>query len=132
VATVARVYDGLPADVRTRTAIFAQNYSQAGAVDLFGPKYGLPKAIGGHQSYYLWGPRDYTGESMIVMQGRQDELERLFQVVRKVARVEHPYSMPHNHFDRVLLSRIEVASERIVAPSEDLGLGRVTPPQVRL
>ena len=99
VATVARVYDGLPADVRARTAIFAQNYSQAGAVDQFGPKYSLPPAISGHQSYYLWGPRDYTGESMIVMQGRQDELEKLFQVVRKVARVEHPYSMPHNHFD---------------------------------
>ena len=98
-ATVARVYDGLPADVRARTAIFAQNYSQAGAVDQFGPKYSLPPAISGHQSYYLWGPRDYTGESMIVMQGRQDELEKLFQVVQKVARVEHPYSMPHNHFD---------------------------------
>jgi 4-amino-4-deoxy-L-arabinose transferase-like glycosyltransferase len=99
VATVARVYNGLPADVRARTAIFAQNYSQAGAVDLLGPNYGLPKAISGHQSYYLWGPRDYTGESMIVMDDRQDELEKLFREVRKVARVEHPYSMPHNHFD---------------------------------
>ena len=99
VATVARVYNGLPANVRARTAIFAQNYSQAGAVDLLGPQYGLPQAISGHQNYYLWGPRDYTGESMIVMQGRQDELEKLFPVVRKVARVEHPYSMPHNHFD---------------------------------
>ena len=99
VATVAGVYNGLPADVRASTAIFAQNYSQAGAVDLFGPRYGLPKAISGHQSYYFWGPRGYTGESMIVMQGRQEELEKLFQVVRRVARVEHPYSMPHNHFD---------------------------------
>ena len=99
VATVARVYYGLPADVRSRTAIFGQNYGQAGAVDLFGPKYGLPKAISGHQNYYLWGPRDYTGESMIVMQDRQEELEKLFQVVRKVARVEHPYSMPSEHFD---------------------------------
>jgi hypothetical protein len=99
VAEVARVYNGLPADVQPRTAIFAQNYSQAGAVDLLGPKYGLPKAISGHQSYYLWGPRDYTGESMIVMQGRREELERLFQAVQKVARVEHPYSMPYNQFD---------------------------------
>jgi hypothetical protein len=99
VATVARVYNGLPADVRATTAIFAQNYSQAGAVDLLGPRYGLPKAISGHQSYYLWGPREYTGESVIVMDGRQEDLEKRFQVVRKVARVEHPYSMPHNHFD---------------------------------
>lgn len=99
VATVAGVYNGLPADVRARTAIFGGNYGQAGAVDLFGPKYGLPKAISGHQNYYLWGPRGYTGESVIVMQGQEEELEKLFQVVRKVARIEHPYSMPYNHFD---------------------------------
>jgi hypothetical protein len=99
VATVARVYNGLPAEVRASTAIFGGNYGQAGAVDLFGPRYGLPQAISGHQSYYLWGPRGYTGESMIVMQGRQEELEKRFQAVRKVARVEHTYSMPYNHFD---------------------------------
>jgi 4-amino-4-deoxy-L-arabinose transferase-like glycosyltransferase len=99
VATVARVYNGLPAEVRARTAIFGQSYGQAGAVDLLGPKYGLPKAISGHQSYYLWGPREYTGESMIVMADRRERLEELFQVVQKAARVEHPYSMPYNHFD---------------------------------
>ena len=99
VATVAQVYGSLPPDVRSKTAIFAQNYGQAGAVDLFGPKYGLPKAISGHQSYFLWGPRDYTGESVIVMQGRQERLAPLYSTVEKVARVDHPYSMPYEHFD---------------------------------
>jgi hypothetical protein len=98
-AAVARVYDALPPEVRARTAIFAQSYGQAGAIDLFGPKYGLPPAISGHQSYFLWGPRGYTGESMIVMDDRKEELELLFTNVRKVARVEHPYSMPYQHFD---------------------------------
>src|SRR5262249_19780765 len=64
VATVARAYNNLPPEVRVKTAIFAQNYGQAGAIDLFGSKYGLPKAISGHQNYFLWGPRDYTGESV--------------------------------------------------------------------
>jgi len=99
VAEVARVYNGLPPDVRARTAIFGQNYGQAGAVDLFGAKYGLPKAISGHETYFLWGPRDYTGESMIVMDGRQADLETRFAVVEKVGRAEHPYSMPYEHFD---------------------------------
>ena len=98
-AAVAKVYNGLPPDVRPKTAIFGQNYGQAGAVDLFGPKYGLPKAIGGHQTYFLWGPRDYTGESMIVMAGRQADLESKFATVEKVAHFEHPYSMPYEHFD---------------------------------
>jgi hypothetical protein len=99
VATVAQVYHDLPSDIRHRTAIFGQNYGQAGAVDLFGPKYGLPPAISGHQNYFLWGPRDYTGESVIVMQGQQQELERRFAGVQRVASVYHPYSMPYQHFD---------------------------------
>jgi hypothetical protein len=57
----------------------------------------LPPAISGHQSYFLWGPRGYTGESMIVMDDRQEALESLFSEVRKVARVDHPYSMPYQH-----------------------------------
>ncbi len=98
-ATVARVYNNLPPEVRGKTAIFGQNYGQAGAIDLFGPKYGLPPAISGHQSYFLWGPRGYTGESMIVMDDRQERLEQLFTFVRKVASIYHPYSMPYEHFD---------------------------------
>jgi hypothetical protein len=98
-ATVARVYSNLPPDVRPKTAIFGQNYGQAGAIDLFGPKYGLPRAISGHQSYFVWGPRGYTGESMIVMAGRQQDLESRFTDVQKVASVYHPYSMPYEHFD---------------------------------
>ena len=96
---VARVYNDLPPDVRARTAIFAQTYGQAGGIDLFGPKYGLPPAISGHQSYFLWGPRGYTGESMIVMADRQQNLERLFTGVRKAGQVYDRYSMPYNHFD---------------------------------
>jgi hypothetical protein len=98
-AQVARVYNSLPPEVRARTVIFAQTYGQAGAIDLFGPKYGLPPAISGHQTYFLWGPRGYTGESMIVMDDRVENLEKLFSSVRKAASVFHPYSMPYQHFD---------------------------------
>ena len=98
-AAVADVYNGLPPEVRARTAIFAQSYGQAGAVDLFGPKYGLPPAISGHQSYFFWGPHGYTGESMIVLDDKQEDLEKLFASVRVAGRVYHPYSMPYQHFD---------------------------------
>jgi len=98
-ATVGRIYNSLPLDVRAKTAIFAQNYGQAGAIDFLGPKYGLPKAISGHQTYFLWGPRDYTGESMIVLDDRPEVLGRMFDQVEKAGRVEHPYSMPYQHFD---------------------------------
>ena len=98
---VAGAYNSLAPDVRAKTAIFGQNYGQAGAIDLFGPKYGIRQgsAISGHQSYYLWGPHGYTGESMIVMDDKPERLAEIFTTFRKVAQVSHPYSMPYQHFD---------------------------------
>ncbi len=95
---VARIYNSLPPEVRPQTAIFAGTYGQAAAVDLFGPKYGLPKAISNHQSYFLWGPRDYTGESVIVVGIRRQELEQFFNSVEPAGEVSHPYAMPNEHF----------------------------------
>jgi hypothetical protein len=98
-AEVARVYNSLPADVRPRMAIFAQTYGQAGAIDLFGPRLGLPPALSGHQSHFLWGPGGYTGESMIVMDDDRAALEQIFTSVEVKGQVTHPYSMPYNHFN---------------------------------
>ncbi len=98
-AEVARIYNSLPPDQRADTAIFAQNYGEAGAIDFFGPRYGLPPAISGHQNYYLWGSRNYTGARMIVMDDREEKLKEIFTTVRKAGRVEHPYSLPYRHFD---------------------------------
>jgi hypothetical protein len=105
VAVVARAYDNLsPAD-RAKCAIFGQNYGQAGAIDLFGPRYGLPKAISGHQSYFFWGPRNYTGEVMLVMDDRREVLEEIFEHVEQVGVVHHPYAIPYENDQPVHLCR---------------------------
>jgi hypothetical protein len=91
VATVARVYQSLTPEERQKAAIFCDNYGQAAAIDFFGPRYGLPKAISGHQTYFLWGPRDYTGEIVIVVgqgEDRHDDMESV-----QVAATQHtPYA----------------------------------------
>ena len=56
VAEVARVYETLPEEDRKECVIFTGNYAQAGAIDFFGKKYGLPPAVSYHNNYYLWGP----------------------------------------------------------------------------
>lgn len=96
---VAGVYNRLSPQDQRRCAIFGQNYGQAGAIDFFGAKLGLPNALSGHQSYYYWGPRGYTGECMIVMDDKPETLATEFDSYEKVATVYHPYSMPYQHFD---------------------------------
>src|SRR5262249_17229486 len=74
-------YFKLPSGERDSCAIFGQNYGQAGAIDFFGAKMGLPPALSGHQNYYYWGPRGYTGECMIVMGDRYEVLSEQFDRV---------------------------------------------------
>lgn len=68
VEQVASIYNAMPAEQRARTAILAGNYGEAGAIDLFGPKYGLPTALSGHQNHYYWGTRGFTGDTVITIQ----------------------------------------------------------------
>lgn len=96
---VARIYNGLPADQRAAAAIFANGYGQAGAIDFFGPKYGLPKAISNHQSYWLWGPRKYTGEIVIVLGSDGTGDREHFKSVEVAGSAQNPYSRPDEHFD---------------------------------
>lgn len=94
-AAVAQAYDRLPPGLRAATAIFAQNYGEAGAIDFFGPKYGLPKAISGHQNYFLWGPRNYNGVAMIVLGDNRENLEKYFGQVLHVGTFGVPYGLEH-------------------------------------
>jgi len=77
VSAVARVYNSLPSDQRAKTAILGGNYGEAGAIDFFGPHYALPKSISAHQNYYYWGPRQYTGESIILLQWRLESAQKM-------------------------------------------------------
>ena len=45
VATVAKVRDTLPVEERARLGVFAGDVGEAGAINLYGPAYGLPTAI---------------------------------------------------------------------------------------
>jgi hypothetical protein len=96
---VAEVYNNLSLDERAQTAIFANSYGQAGAIDFFGAKYGLPKAISNHQNYWLWGPRNYTGAIVIVLGSDGEGDREHFKTVEAVGRTHHPYSRRDEHFD---------------------------------
>jgi hypothetical protein len=94
VAETATAYARLSPEERPGCGIFGQDYGQAGAVDFFGPRYGLPPAISGHQTYFLWGPRGYSGNCLIVLGDSREQLEELFEHVEYVGTsAENPYAL---------------------------------------
>ncbi len=73
--------------------IFAQDYGQAGAIDFLGRKYGLPPSLSGHQTWFLWGPRGYSGNCMIVLDDTRQRLEQLWQHVDYIGdSADNPYA----------------------------------------
>ena len=92
--TVEGVYHSLPASEQADCAIFGGNYGEAGAIDYYGPALELPKAIGGHNSYYDWGPRNYSGACVILIGERSDQYKQLFGEATLAAVVANPHAMP--------------------------------------
>ncbi len=82
---------------RERAVIFASNYGVAGAIDHFGLARGLPKAISGHNSYWLWGPRGATGEVVLVHSREEGRLHQLFESVELHGRIACGRCMPYEN-----------------------------------
>jgi len=53
-AAVSDAYNHSLLMKKLKCAVICNNYGEAGAIDFFGPKYHLPKAISGHNNYWLW------------------------------------------------------------------------------
>jgi len=95
---VAKAYDSLPPEERKYTAIFGQNYGEAGAIDYYGRNYGLPQAISGHNSHWLWGYGSDSINTVIVIGDKKEKLESLFNSVTLADTTNCSYAMPfENH-----------------------------------
>jgi dolichyl-phosphate-mannose-protein mannosyltransferase len=68
VSEVAAIYNSLPSDERAKTGIWAGNYGEAGAINEFGPRYGLPRAWSRHQNHWYWGPPPQAFKNLIVIE----------------------------------------------------------------
>jgi hypothetical protein len=75
VRQVADIYDALPTSERAETGIWAGNYGEAGAVNLFGPKFGLPTAYSRHQNLWYWGPPPQVYKNLIVIEWSLEDVQ---------------------------------------------------------
>ena len=104
-AQVAQVYDSLPANDRAAACVFTANYGEAAAIDFFGPRYGLPAAVSGHNNYFLWGPRGCTGQVVISVGVSRSDLEVSFGEVTAAGETACQNCMPYENGAPLFVSR---------------------------
>ena len=101
--TVTRLYRGLPPEIRARTRIFAANYGEAAAIDVLAPRGILPPVIGGHNQYWLWGPRSWDGQSLIDVGGKLDVDRQYCRSATEIGKFEANFIMPYENGKQIIL-----------------------------
>ncbi|MGY3051833.1 hypothetical protein ACVWYG_000020 [Pedobacter sp. UYEF25] len=87
------VYDSLPINEKENAMIWAKHYGQAGAVNLLGPNYHLPKAFSYHGSYYIWAPKGQMPNTIIGLSYRVGNFfTPYFEEVKLVRVIYNPYA----------------------------------------
>ncbi|MBZ5683373.1 MAG: glycosyltransferase family 39 protein [Acidobacteriia bacterium] len=93
VATVARVYKSVPSSERVGTGILVGNYGEAGAINLYGPQYGLPPAISKTNSAWYRSYPSTEPQRLIVLGLDDDYLKEHFEHCDLVAHNTNPYGV---------------------------------------
>lgn len=93
-ASVAiETYNQLSEAEQARTAIYAENYGQAGAVKFYGKKHGLPEPVSFNASFLFWAPDSIDIETLIYINYRPGEdIYYYFAEVEPVGRMTNPYA----------------------------------------
>jgi hypothetical protein len=92
---VAAAWNALPPEDRERGAVFAQNYGEAGALDVLGRRLGLPPVSSGHNSYWLWGPTHPDPEVILVLGGDEEDNRAFFEELTHVGEIACARCMPY-------------------------------------
>ncbi len=108
VAQVAAVRDALPTADRVHLGIVANNFGEAGALDLYGPKLHLPAPISAVNDFYIRGYGSFPPDPVIVVGSNLKNQLRNFQSCSIVAHTLLPYGVRNEETDdepEILLCR---------------------------
>jgi 4-amino-4-deoxy-L-arabinose transferase-like glycosyltransferase len=105
VARVAAVYRSLPAQDREQAVIIASNYGQAGAIDFYGPRHGLPEAEAPIGSYWFWGPGEKPGHVIVKVGGDREDLEPFCGSITLADRIDEPWVVPEEQHLAIWICR---------------------------
>ena len=92
-AQVAEIYQSIPDSEKPRTVILAGNYGEAGALDLYGDEYGLPRMITGTNSMWYRGYGEPEPETVIVVGFEGDYAKHFFRSCQFSGTVKNSYNV---------------------------------------
>ncbi|MFP3880887.1 MAG: hypothetical protein ACLFRT_08320 [Actinomycetota bacterium] len=93
VAQIAATVDSLPNSERDGVVILTASYGEAGAVDRFGPSYGLPRSYSAHNSYADFRQPTDDSATVVAVRYHPDTLAPHFATCRKVAEVDNGHGV---------------------------------------
>jgi 4-amino-4-deoxy-L-arabinose transferase-like glycosyltransferase len=117
VRAVAGVYRSLSPEERSRTVLVGANYGEAGALDFFGPRYGLPPVVSPAGSFWFFGPGERPGDVVIVIGAARADLAPLFGSVTEAGRVRSPWSVEEERELTIFVAREPRRTMQQVWPS---------------
>ncbi len=117
VTAVAHAYDSLPPDKRAQVVVIAENYGEAGALDFYGPRFGLPRVVCAAGSYWFFGPGDKPGTVAITLGVTRKDLEKFYETVTLAGRVLNEWGVPEESDVSIYVGEHPRATLQAVWPS---------------
>lgn len=105
VRAVAAVVRALPPADRAGVVVIGGNYGEAGALDLFGPRYGLPQVVSPAGSFWFFGPGTRRGDVVVAIGASREDLAPAFASVEPAARIHSPWSVAEERELTIYLAR---------------------------
>lgn len=90
-------FRALPPEEQRTAALYGANYGRAAAIDVLAEGSGLPPAVSGHNTYFLWGPGTGRGDPLLVVGGEGESCGRgAWRTRTRALRVaDSPWAMPY-------------------------------------
>ena len=86
---VGDAYAKLPPAQQADVTIVAANYGQAGALEFYAPRVGIPGAVSPAGSFWFWGPGERVGDPLLTVGVPASELTGCARLLPR-GRVTHP------------------------------------------
>jgi hypothetical protein len=95
-AKVDQAFLALPAVDPARTGIFAWNYGEAAAIDVFGRSPARPRAMSGDGAFFQWGPHGDPRDLILVNVDQKAWSDRCGSL-QEIARFGNRFAMPYEN-----------------------------------